>query len=327
MPRQTTATDLPLHAALSVVFKDLLQVRREENVLILTDTKQDFDLVREMMTVLESSVEEPQMVVMRPRRFPGEEPSGSVLKAMEAADAIFFAGTASITYSQAVAAARASGARVLIAVGITQEILNRAVAVNYPVLRSRAEQARKIFQESTSVELTCPLGSHLTARLKNRPGFIVDGFADKPGMINWIPAGSAHVAPEEGTAEGVVFIDGSLVPLGILQEPIKLVVRDGFIIDISGGREALEYKAFLEGFGDRNVFNLGEIAVGVNPQAQLTGLPIEDERIQGGVVIGIGQNVLHGGVVEAPTHTDAISTAMTLKMDNQIIIDNGRLLI
>lgn len=319
--------DPGLKEALRSVYRELLGCGAGENVLLVTDLAQDGELVEAMFSALHEFVDEPQLMTIRPRGFPGEEPPEPLRMAMQAADAVFFAGTRSITYSRAVQEARSSGTRVMIAVGITRDILKRTGG-DFAWLHRRAEQLRERLQKSSSALITCPRGTSLGLRMElHRPGFIVDGFTRNPGVINWIPAGSAHIAPDEGTAEGVLVVNGSLVPLGILDVPVRMAVDGGYVREITGGPQAGAYRSFLEEFKDPGVFNIGELAVGVNPGARLTGQPIEDERIEGGIVVGIGGNVLHGGVVQASTHTDAVLTGATLSLDGETIIKDGKLLI
>ena len=97
------------------------------------------------------------------------------------------------------------------------------------------------------------------------------------------------------------------------------------VVGIKGGKEAKAYQEFLASFEDPNVYNVGEIGIGTNPEAKYTGAPIEDERVEGGVIIGIGQNILHGGVVKAKTHTDAIVMRPSLEMDGRMVIEDGNL--
>ena len=83
------------------------------------------------------------------------------------------------------------------------------------------------------------------------------------GSGRWgnLPAGEAFVAPVEESVEGIVVVDGSMSPLGLLAEPIKLTIQRGKVIKIEGGREAEELSRFLEELSDPMLTGLGSWAL------------------------------------------------------------------
>jgi leucyl aminopeptidase (aminopeptidase T) len=142
------------------------------------------------------------------------------------------------------------------------------------------------------------------------------------------------VSPENNTAEGVIVFDGTMsVNSGdlIVKEPIVCTVVGGFVTDVKGGREAdalmetitlaeINARAFEEsgklprGKGEvyaRNARNIGELGIGLNPAAQMTGNLLEDEKLFKTCHFAIGQNydedapaLIHlDGLVKDPTIT------------------------
>jgi ABC-type proline/glycine betaine transport system ATPase subunit len=117
----------------------------------------------------------------------------------------------------------------------------------------------------------------------------------------------------------------------LLQTPISVSVKGGFVTDISGGAEAkrllkdvtaAEKEAFLletagklsAGSGavySKNARNIGELGIGLNPAATITGNMLEDEKAFRTCHFAIGQNydddapaLIHfDGVVRTPTVT------------------------
>ena len=59
------------------------------------------------------------------------------------------------------------------------------------------------------------------------------------------------------------------------------VVREGYIVEMTGGDQADFLREHLDSFGDRHCFNVAELGVGLNPNARLTGEMLEDEGVMG----------------------------------------------
>lgn len=317
---------IELMKSAEITVKSCLGCKEGESLLIISDIHQSQRIPELLMGAAYSIGANPTMVTMLPRKFPGEEPPPPIAEAMKSAHAIIAVPIISITYSKAVEEATKAGARILLMPAITEEIMARAIPIDYQTLAVRTQKGLELIRTAKKVRLTTKAGTDLTMEFTpERRGFMVDGLCLAPGEKDWLPAGSFHMAPLEGLAGGKLVVDVSLVPCGILKSPVEMTVKKGMVVDIQGGKEAKVYKDFLSSFEDPNVYNLGEIGIGTNPQARYTGAPIEDERVEGGVIIGIGHNIFHGGKVKAKTHTDAIVLSPSLEMDGKMIIENGKL--
>jgi leucyl aminopeptidase (aminopeptidase T) len=317
---------IELMKSAEIMVKSCLGCKEGEDILIISDIYQSQRIPELLMGAAHSIGAKATMTMMLPRKYAGEEPPRPIAEAMKTADAIVAVPTISITYSKAVEEATKAGARILLAPAITEEMMTRTIPIDYQDLAIRTQRTLELLRNSTKVRLTTEAGTDLIMEFTpERKGFMVDGLCLAPGEKDWVPAGSAHMAPLEGLAEGRLVVDVSLVPCGILKSPVELTVKKGMVVDIQGAKEAKIFGEFLSSFGDPNVYNLAEIGIGTNPQAKYTGAPIEDERVEGGVIVGIGQNILHGGKVKAKTHTDAIVLSPTLEMDGKMIIEKGRL--
>jgi leucyl aminopeptidase (aminopeptidase T) len=317
---------IELMKSAEIIVRRCLNCKPGERILIVSDTLQSRRIPELIMGAAYSVGADPVLATMLPRKFPGEEPPPPIAGAMKSADAILAVPTSSFSYTRAVEEARRERARVLVAVAITEEMMARTIPIDYQTLTERTLGVLEHLRKTRKARVTTDMGTNLSMEFTmDRKGFMVDGLCLEPGELDWLPAGSAHMAPLEGSAEGKLVVDGSLVPFGILKNPVELTVKKGMVVDIQGGNEAKAYKEFLDSFRDPYVFNIAEIGIGTNPQAKLTGAPIEDERIEGGIIIGIGQNIVHGGKVKAKTHTDAIILNPTLEMDGEIVIEKGKL--
>ena len=126
---------------------------------------------------------------------------------------------------------------------------------------------------------------------------------------------------------GVIVFDGSLSFSdgdALLEVPVTVKVKDGFVTDITGGDEArrlqkditaaekealaMEISGKLpEGQGaiySRNARNIGELGIGLNPSANVTGNMLEDEKAFRTCHFAIGRN--YDGDAPSLIHFDGI---------------------
>jgi len=135
--------------------------------------------------------------------------------------------------------------------------------------------------------VTSDRGTDLTASVEGRPGFYVavkihrtpDNFMNEAAF----PDGEAGVAPIEGTGEGTIVWDTSAEMLGMLEEPIRLTVRRGELVDIQGGPQARQLLRIIEEEGDEHSRNCpAEISIGLNRKAQICGILRQDKKLESG---------------------------------------------
>ena len=145
------------------------------------------------------------------------------------------------------------------------------------------------------------------------------------GEFSTLPTVEANVSPLEGTANGIIVADGSIpyVGIGVLEEPVTLKVKNGRIVEITGGRQAEMLKNDLAEKNDPNVYNIAEHGVGLNPKCHFCGFMLEDEGVYGSCHIGIGTSTNLGGTVKASCHYDVIMKNGTIKADGKILMENG----
>lgn len=142
------------------------------------------------------------------------------------------------------------------------------------------------------------------------------------GQIGW--------APLEHTINGKIVFDGTFTAgaeadLGILSSPIHLTVEKGVVTDITGGKEAQFVAKFLRDLNDPRVYNIAHFCYGVNPGAKLCGVCVEDERVWGVTVWGMGYqgSVFCGGHGDAVTHADGVCLNSTVYLDGEKLLDEG----
>lgn len=218
--------------------------------------------------------------------------------------------------------------------GITEDMYNRTVNINYGELAERCKKLEKIFENAINVQVTAAGGTNISVPVYGRKLMNDDGDFSKPGTGGNIPAGEVFISPLVGKCQGVIVYDGSMTFSdgdSILETPITCKVENGYVTEISGGEEArrllktiteaenrsIEYEKngkLPEGQGEiykKNARNIGELGIGLNPAASITGNMLEDEKAFRTCHFAIGENydndapsLIHlDGVVRNPTIT------------------------
>jgi len=304
------------------VVKTCLGVKPGEKFLVITDT-----VKREIgEAIFEVGLEvgsEAILVVMRPRTRHGEEPPEPIAEMWRHVD-VFVAPTEySLSHTQAREAATESGARGATMPGITPEMFIETLSVDYSIIKKNNEVMKKALQGGKTARVTTKLGTDITLSIEGREILTDDGILHERGAFGNLPAGEVFVAPVEGTANGVIVVDGSLAGIGLVKEPVKIVVKDGFAVDISGGEEAEKLKEILASVGKKEAYNIAELGIGTNISAKLVGNILEDEKVYKTVHIALGDNSTIGGKTKAGVHIDGLIKNPTLTIDGKVLIKDG----
>ena len=293
-----------------------------EDCLIVSDSRADQSIVEMLGTVLRALGASVIIAAGDPVQLPGDEPPRAVSAAMAGADVIFEATSNFAGSSQARRDACARGARYLTVPGLTWESL-RPDGPCFADFRALGEHARRLAQRFDAAEdfhLTSAAGTDLRGSFAGRAGRPLWGVADEPGGYAAPPDIEVGAAPLEGSAEGVVIIDGSVLFLGPnqLPSPIRLRFRSG-LLDDADGADAWRLLDAVDGSGDARMRNLAELSIGLNPNSRPGGSPLELEGIVGGAHVAVGNNIPYGGSVDARAHIDCVMLAAELRLDGEIV--------
>jgi leucyl aminopeptidase (aminopeptidase T) len=297
-----------------------------EHVVIATDN--EMMALAEPLAIAAAEVgAEPTICVMPTRTAHGQEPPTPVAAALAASDVFFTPVKISITHTQAVKDAASAGARGLVMTDFTPEMLvSGGIEADFAAQAPICHRLAAIFEAGEHAHLTTPAGTDLHLDSTGRRGNALTGIV-APGQFSTIPTIEANFSPLEGSAEGVIVADASIPYLGIglLTETVRTHVQRGFITHIEGGTQADVLRQNLAAQEDANVYNIAELGVGLNPEARLCGLMLEDEGVLGVVHIGIGSSITLGGTIKAKTHYDVLMYGATLTIDQDVVLQEGRL--
>ena len=249
---------------------------------------------------------------------------------MAEAAVIYSPVSVSITHTRAMRSALEAGARVCMMTAYTDAIMTSSALLDTD-FDAQADVCRRLgaaFTSGDSVHLTSPRGTDLRFGIEGRVANVLTNIPD-PGELGPIPDIEVNVVPVTGSAEGTIIADASVpyLGIGILEEPIVCTVREGYIVEMTGGDQADFLREHLDSFADRHCFNVAELGVGLNPNARLTGEMLEDEGVMGTIHIGIGTSHTLGGEIVAPTHYDLIMWEPTITVDDEIVQSDKQVLV
>lgn len=295
-------------------------VKGGETCLLITDSRADHSIVEAIAVLLRSLGAEVSVVSAEPVELPGDEPAAPVRGAMAPpeVDVIFemtsiFAGS-----SQARVDACKRGARYVSVPGLTWRSLRPGgpFEADFAAIGEHAKRLGELFDKAEEFHLVSEAGTDLRGSFSGRAGRPLWGIVDKPGDYGAPPDIEVGSSPVEGTAEGTVVIDGSVLFLSgdQLSAPITLRFREGKLDDASGPEAHCLLDA-LELADDPRMTNLAEVSIGLNPFSRPGGSPLELEGIVGGAHVALGNNVAYGGSVPARSHIDCILLAAELRLD------------
>jgi len=298
----------------------------DESVLIVTDPQLQ-DLAEPLALAATEIGAEATVCLMPARTAHGQEPPAPVAAAMAATDVFLAPVSVSITHTRAVKKAVQAGARGLVLTGFTHDMLVAGgIEADFEAQAPVCRRLAAIFEAGEKVHLTTPAGTDLRLDATGRRGNALTCIVEA-GQFSTVPTIEANFSPMEGSARGVIVADASIpyLDIGLLDEPVRVQVQDGFITEIDGGAQASVLRKDLAGQRDPFVYNVAELGVGLNPQARLCGLMLEDEGVLGVVHIGIGTSITLGGSIKAKVHYDLLIHGATLDVDGQIVLRDGEM--
>ncbi|MEW6222121.1 MAG: aminopeptidase [Candidatus Hadarchaeota archaeon] len=319
---RTSVTEMGILKGARIAVKECMNVSRGEVVLVVTDQQRHRVASYIFSAAREASARVTMLIIPTLSRH-GEEPPKVVAEAMRAADVVFAPTTYSLTHTQARKRATEAGVRIATMPMITEEMMCRgAMLADYREVSQLTKKVAGRLNRCREVEVTSAAGTELGFSVKGRKAHPDTGIFHRPGDFGNLPAGEAFIAPVEGTGEGTVVVDGSMIDK--VHGKIKIEIRGGRAVKFSGG-PSRRLEAILKKAG-KKAFNLAEFGVGTNPKAQLIGNVLEDEKVLGTCHVALGDNSTFGGKVQAGVHVDGIFLKPTVKLDGKVLMKSGKLL-
>jgi len=302
-----------------------LAITPDETVLIISDWG-SADVGERIAAAAKERGADVVVTVIDAPSVDGGEPSAPVAEAAVNADVIISPISHSIGHSRAIRDALDSGARFLSMTRVQREHLREGLMyVDYEAARPDCETMAERLTAASRARLSTRAGTELVFALDGRSGNSHTGLAHDPGDVTALNI-EANIAPVEGSTTGTVIFDGSIpnFDIGVLDDPVTMEIDDGAVQSIDGGSAATRVEEMWETYDDDAVYNIAQLAVGMNPASTtFTGWSQNDHGVYGSAHVGIGTSSNLGGDTRAPMHFDAMMAAPTLALDGDIVLDEG----
>jgi leucyl aminopeptidase (aminopeptidase T) len=310
-----------------------LNIKPGESLLIVADTGTEPIVWEALAAAANAHGVETTVALMTPRPANGYEPTPAIAAAMESVDVILDVCSRGLAHSRAWDEAGRRGQRWLIMHMVTSDMLTEgAVLDDYVAMDALGQRIAGAWEQGSVVHITSPHGTDFTARIDGRHGMYIAGKAHHlPGTTltaSAFPDGEATVAPLEESGEGVIVWDTVADMVGLLKEPVRLTIHKGRIERIEGGAEASQLRDILERQNDPNCYAFpAEIAIGLNPKSKITSSMRSSKKLLGTAHLALGTNADIGGTVWAKLHLDGLIRYPTIRVDDTLVVENGKVLI
>lgn len=267
----------------------------------------------------------PIIIVIPPVGVHGGQLPEPVVAAFREADVFLQPSTWSQTHTKARVEAIKAGKRGNTMCEVTEDALCvGAINADYEECDRLGRRLGAVLAESEEVRITSTGGTDIRGYVKGRPVQYETGLFREPGQFAAFPDSEINISPVEGTAEGKIVSDVSIMSVGItLYDPVTLIIKGGKVVDIQGGMAADKLRQILEVLEDEKAYNYAEFGIGLNPEARLAATNLEDLGRLGNCHAGIGSSFAIGGKVLAPNHIDAMYKDATVYFDGKVVLDNG----
>ena len=193
--------------------------------------------------------------------------------------------------------------------------------------RLMAKIIMKYLRHSNQIRITTAAGTSLKiGKVKRDPGFFNGVLKDGKGYSS--ASIEVYIPIEETKTEGVMALDGSLGYIGKVEEPTRIVFREGRIVDIEETATGMRLKKYMEEYKDSRIYIAGELGIGLNSNSHCDGkCYIEDESAYGTFHIGLGRNLALGGHQNANGHFDLVCHDPDIYTDNRQIMQQGKIIV
>ena len=312
---------MSIDKACKIILKDCMNLKSNESCLIVTDSKLKpigNALYRNSLKIAKQS----KLILVPIPESHGTEPPRNVADEMLEYNVILLATTKSLSHTKARHNAIKNGARAASMPGITIDMIKRALDVDFYRIREINKRLISRLKNKNLIKITAKNGTNIEFYLKGRKWLGDDGIYTKRGVSGNLPAGEIFIAPLEYRTNGTIIVDASVGGLGKVDKNIELVVKDGFITSVNGGKVANQFKKLLKTKLHKNVAELG---IGTNYKAKITGNVLEDEKVAGTRHIAFGNNRHFGGKIDVPFHVDVVIKNPTIYADGVLIMGKGKI--
>lgn len=313
---------MSLQKGAETIVNQCLNISEGEEVLILNDGN-DQGLIDALVDAVSETTDNYDLLVYEEPENHGEEPPEDVAEAMKDVDVFIAPTKKSISHTQARIEANEAGVRGATLPGISKEVWNASLQADYNEVKRITDKAWDILAEDPRIRVRTPSGTNLEMEVD------MDHFDKDIGLIH--EAGDFGNLPAGEVDGGIVKIDGELVIDHIpfvpdSNEGAFVEIMDSEVVAVEAEESADELE---EAFNNvENARNIAEFGFGTNPEAELIGNILQDEKVLGTVHIAFGDNTSyipegHERHTPCEIHWDVVCKKPTVWFGDTKVLDNG----
>ncbi|MCJ7478721.1 MAG: aminopeptidase [Candidatus Nanohaloarchaeota archaeon QJJ-7] len=311
---------MSLRQGAETVVDQCLAVEEGEEVVVMNDGN-DLNLVEALLEVVESRAGSYGYFEFEEPERHGEEPPERVSDALLESDAFIAPTQKSISHTEARRNATGEGVRGATMPGITREIWTGSLSADYEEIAGLCLRVYERLEGAEEARIETPSGTDLELEIVEDYFLQDTGMLQEPGDFGNLPAGEVFGAPVN--ASGVLVIDH----FPHAPDGTRVEIEDNMAVSVEhpGNEESELAEAFEDVEGARN---LAEFGIGANPEAELIGNTLQDEKVLGTVHFAFGDNssmVPEGDErrVGAEVHWDSVCEDPTVSVDGEFLLDEG----
>lgn len=213
-------------------------------------------------------------------------------------------------------------------IGIDEALMADGMCADYDEVFTLTNQVYDLVRDAKSIHVTSAKGSDVTATFHPDWKWIpCHGRYTEQGKWGNLPEGEVFTAP--ATVDGVLVCDvlGDYFSekYGVLEQPVVLTVKDGYITTVACEKAAIAEDVRTYLFSVPNGNRAGEFAIGTLASLKkLVGNLLQDEKMPGlHVAFGNPYPQFTGADWDARIHVDVIPSCCTIEVDGRVIMRDG----
>jgi len=258
----------------------------------------------------------------------------SILPSLSACDLVIDCTVEGMLHSKELQTILKGGGRLLMISNEHPEVLERCMPDKS--LQPVVEKSKNLLSNSKVMEVTSDIGTNLKIEILDAPIRAGAGYLTEKDKVAYWPAGLALFFPLEKTVNGTVVLNTGDVNLTFkkyFESPVTLVIKDDFVTSINGdGLDADLMRSYYDGWNDPNAYAISHVGWGLNPNARWDALTMYDKQqvnctelraFAGNFLISTGANEFAKRYTSC--HFDLPMRNCNIKLDNQLIVNSGKL--
>ncbi|MGM5485392.1 MAG: aminopeptidase [Nanobdellota archaeon] len=195
-------------------------------------------------------------------------------------------------------------------------------------MEKRAKKLKKKLDKAKTIELKTDKGTDLKVNKEGVEAVTNAGIYKEFGKGGNLPAGEVYFHPlGKENVSGKAVIDGSIRThrgTVVLRSPITINIEKGSITSIEGGKEAETLRETIDWAEKKakvkeNVRKIGEIGIGINPNARIINPTMIDEKTYLTAHIANGSNHWFGGPIKSAVHFDHVMRDIKIFADGKLL--------